>query len=471
MNWGIGNRGVGLAVGLMLSAVPGGVGPGTAFGQSAAGEWLPRFAGLGADKIVSALTVADLGDGPSLYAGGGFLVAGGAMVNMVARLEGNQWVALGEGIDLSQGMVWSLTEYDDGSGPALYVAGDFTGAAGKVVNHIAKWDGQEWWPLGEGMNGTIRGALAVYDDGNGPALYAGGDFWIAGGQPANHIAKWDGNEWHALGEGVDGIAHSVRALVVHDDGTGPALFVGGNFSTAGGQPAVGIAKWDGQQWHGVGGGVWHEKLSSRLVRGLVVYDDGSGPVLIATGQFSSAGGVPASGIAQWDGQSWSALGDGLAFDPPIGMTGRRLAVVQAGARSLLYAGGRFTVADGLEVNYLAQWDGTSWAALSTGMDEEVFSLTAFDEGDGPALFAGGNFSTAGGVASPRFAKWRPDFPDFDSDDDGDVDLIDLEQFVTCRSGPASPATPECRAVHDHNYDQRVDLADFQFLQAAFTGAR
>ena len=40
--------------------------------------------------------------------------------------------------------------------------------------------------------------LKVLDDGTGPALFAGGEFAAAGGVTVNRIAKWDGVTWHAL---------------------------------------------------------------------------------------------------------------------------------------------------------------------------------------------------------------------------------------------------------------------------------
>jgi hypothetical protein len=84
------------------------------------------------------------------------------------------------------------------------------------------------------MNGGVR-SLAVYDDGSGPALYAGGTFNIAGGVAAERIAKWNGSSWAPLGSGVSGGASTnVMALVVHDDGGGPALYAGGTFTVAGG---------------------------------------------------------------------------------------------------------------------------------------------------------------------------------------------------------------------------------------------
>ncbi|MFH0982056.1 MAG: hypothetical protein V2A79_11000 [Planctomycetota bacterium] len=58
---------------------------------------------------------------------------------------------------------------------------------------------------------------------------------------------------------------------------------------------------------------------------------------------------------------------------------------------------------------------------------------------------------------------------FDSDGDGDVDLVDLQGFVACVAGPVDPAPPGC-AVFDENGDAHVDLYDFRGFQLAFTGS-
>ena len=73
--------------------------------------------------------------------------------------------------------------------------------------------------------------------------------------------------------------------------------------------------------------------------------DSAGPTVYAGGTFWEAGGVSANNIAQWDGTAWSPLGSG------IGDGDRDLALDSAGN---LYAG----------ANSVAKWDGTasSWAA-------------------------------------------------------------------------------------------------------------
>ena len=59
-------------------------------------------------------------------------------------------------------------------------------------------------------------------------LYVGGNFTTAGGVTVNNIAKWDGTAWFALGTGTNS---TVSALAADSSGN---LYVGGNFTTADG---------------------------------------------------------------------------------------------------------------------------------------------------------------------------------------------------------------------------------------------
>ena len=159
-------------------------------------EWKPGFhwpGGNGLNNEVTALTVFNDGTGSALYVGGNFNVAGDVFpVNSIAKWNGTSWAPLGGGLGgVVSAAPRALTGFDDGTGPALYAGGHFTFADGAPANHIAKWDGTAWAPLGSGMNDAVL-ALAVFDDGTGQALYAGGFFTMAGGAPANHVAKWDG---------------------------------------------------------------------------------------------------------------------------------------------------------------------------------------------------------------------------------------------------------------------------------------
>ena len=290
--------------------------------------------------------------------------------------------------------IYALTVFDDGSGPALYAGGGFTTAAGVAANYIAKWNGSSWSQLGSGMNSFVY-ALTVFDDGSGPALYAGGFFTTAGGVAANDIAKWNGSSWSQLGTGMNSY---VTALTVFDDGSGLALYAGGAFTSAGHVAANEIAKWNGSSWSALGSGM------NNLVDALTVFDDGSGPALYAGGEFTTAGGVGTNRVAKWVGSIWSPLGSGVTkFGGSCFVSA--LMVFDDGGGPALCAGGNFTTAGGVAANDIAKWNGSSWSQLGSGMNEAVHALTIFEDGDGPALYAGGVFSSALDSGDSYLAKW------------------------------------------------------------------
>ena len=57
----------------------------------------------------------------------------------------------------------------------------------------------------------------------------------------------------------------------------------------------------------------------------------------------------------------------------------------------LFAGGFFTTAGGVAANRIAKWDGSSWSALGRGLNGSVLALATYDDGRGPALVAAGSF--------------------------------------------------------------------------------
>ena len=89
--------------------------------------------------------------------------------------------------------VESLTVFDDGGGTSLCAGGLFTSAGGLAANRVARWNGTSWSPLGSGTNGSVR-ALMAFDDrsGTGPALYVGGAFTSALDSGDGHVARWQG---------------------------------------------------------------------------------------------------------------------------------------------------------------------------------------------------------------------------------------------------------------------------------------
>ncbi len=301
------------------------------------------------------------------------------------------------------GAVRSQIVFDDGSGSALFATGSFTFAEGVDVFGLAKWANGKWSKMGQ-FGAPAGSACAIFDAGSGAALYVGGSFTVAGDAVANNVVGWDGANWFPLGTGLTSGALSprgVRALAVFNDGFGNKLYAGGQFSMAGGASAINIACWDGVTWTALAGGVGINGPSSQeRVSALCVFDDGSGPALYAGGLFATAGGVPASNVAKWNGSSWAAVRAG--FDHAVDA----LCTFQSGVTSVLVAGGDFTASGSTPLPHIAQWNGTSWAGLSSGIDGPVRSLVVSGIGGSPALFAGGKFGVAGGAPCPSIARWN-----------------------------------------------------------------
>jgi hypothetical protein len=335
--------------------------------------------GGGMDGSVSALAVDGSGN---LYAGGYFTTAGGVGASNIARWDGAHWSALGSGTDSFYGGVSALAL--DGSGN-LYAGGGFITAGGASTYGIARWDGANWSALGSGLNWGAE-VFDLAEDGSGN-LYAAGSFTTAGGISVNNIARWDGSQWSSMGNGLN---DSIYALAV--DGSGN-LYAGGNFIASGEASANYIARWDGSAWNPLDSSVnW------------TVYDlavDGSGNLYVG-GEFTTAGGLAANGIARWDGANWNSLGSGLGGN---GNGGWPNALALDGSGNL-YAGGYFSTAGGVSARNIARWDGSSWSAFhfapGNGMDGRIFDLALDGSGN---LYAGGEFTTAGGVSAQNISRW------------------------------------------------------------------
>ncbi len=234
------------------------------------------------------------------------------------------------------------------------------------------------------MNSYVY-ALAL----SGTDLYAGGWFTTAGGVPANYVAKWNGSAWSPLDSGMSGITFGVKALAM----SGTNLYAGGYSTVVGGVAANYVAKWDGSAWSVLGSGMGGISSTSYppypYVSALAV--DGAGH-LFAGGYFTTAGGVPANYIAEWDGSAWSAVGSGM---------NDQVSALAVDGTGHLFAGGYFTNAGGVPANYVARWDGGSWWTLGSGMSGQVSTLAADEMGH---LFVGGSFYRAGTNASFYIAQ-------------------------------------------------------------------
>ena len=402
--------------------------------DGAPGDYVAQWNGLVWGTGVGGTVYAETVFNGELIAGGSFGTAGDVTCNSIAKWDGSSWVPLGGGVDGS-GSIYALTVFDG----ELIAGGMFTNIGGGTCNRIAKWDGSSWAPLGSGMNSDVK-ALTVF---NGE-LIAGGTFSTAGGVTCNGIAKWDGSSWVPLGSGMYGPVYALAVL----DGE---LIAGGSFWKAGGVICNNIAKWDGSSWAALGSGM------NDGVDALTVFNG----ELIAGGTFGLAGGVPCSCIASWNPGTpgtWAPLGTGMggAYPPEV----HAMTVFNG----KLITGGYFTTAGGVVCRFIASWSPVtpgSWVPLGSGIGlssfASVYALTVFDG----ELIAGGNFYSAGGVASKNWARWSPLWGDANSDEA--VNEADIVPFVLALVDPDAydAQFPGCLPTCDVNRDAAVDGLDVQ----------
>ncbi len=335
------------------------------------------------------------GDGPlpsMLFAGGQFSSIGGVTANNIAAWDGASWRPLIEGaINGIDAEVHALRVHDG----ALIVAGSFSRAGGgdnaeDAVN-IARWDGQAWSPLGQGLlsEGSIVEALEVYDG----ELYAGGYFLLTGaGVHVSHMARWDGSAWQPVAGGVSGnpgpgYAH-VRDLKAYNG----ELWVGGWFSSAGAVAAANIARWDGSAWLAAGGGLGSPDAAER-VSALEIHNG----QLYAAGSFR--GSDESNNVAFWTGSTWEYLAGGVD-----GPDASEVFALKSYAHEL-YVGGNFTLDGGAPGNLIAKWDGTAWTSLEGFLSGASVRGLGLHAGAG-ALVVCGDFDAAGQLRLNSIGTWH-----------------------------------------------------------------
>lgn len=289
-----------------------------------------------APTAVNALTVMN----NVLYVTGAFSTAGGVKAMNVATWDSKVWHALGSGLGGRGDTKPSGTTIAVYKG-AIVAGGNFAYAGNVLVNGIARWDGRAWGSVAQGVAGGIPYTMLA----QGSMLIVGGSFTRAGTASAAHLAAFDGTKWVEYAGGTDTTAYVVAPCLGF-------IAVGGDFTSVGGGggargassvAANHIAIWTGATWMdiaGVSGG------TSPTVYGLA----GNEVTLYVVGRFTTAGRTNAANVASFDGYAWRALGTGLDG------TGRAAALYGGG----VFAGGDFKTAGGVSAQGIAEYLNGAW---------------------------------------------------------------------------------------------------------------
>ena len=315
----------------------------------------------------------------------------------MAKWNGTAWSNPGAGAGNGPNyLVYALAVASNGD---LYAGGIFNLAGGASANRVARWNGSAWGGLGTGVGNGMNdfvSAVAVASNGD---VYVGGNFTRAGGASANRVARWNGSAWSSLGaglgNGLNSYSGSVMALAVAGNGD---VYAGGVFTQANGISTAGfVEKWNGTAWVSLGTATIIG--SSSGISALAVAGNGD---VYAGGNFAYIGSTQANYVAKWNGTAWSSLGTGAANG--VNYVVNALAVAGNGD---VYVGGRFGLAGGASANRIARWNGTAWSSLGTGtangLDADVTALAVAGNGD---VYAGWAPTFAGGLATNHIAKWN-----------------------------------------------------------------
>jgi hypothetical protein len=434
-----------------------------------------------------------------LYVGGSLQAAGDVAVQNVACWDGTSWSAVGDGVPFR---VRAMTVFRS----RLVVAGD--AASPDARGGILEWNGTSWQPLAEGVAGTTAAAGIQALLPLGDSLYAGGNFAQAGLQPVRNVARWDGTQWHPVGEGPRGAGVSSLAsigtqvaagaaelsiwdgtswnalaaadlvslsnpvslasstsdlmalgfsrnpvaggpqtvVLVRDDGveiqglgsrnlglpemnalaaSSSGVVLGGAFRPRDVQLWECLARWDGRTWNSLNRGLNYPPTGLR-VRLLSVA--ASNDEILAGGVFPFVGTNQVNNIAQWDGSQWLPLGDGvLSVVTAVAWLGDRVVAATETAGILIWDGHAWhslglspllryqalavssnevfaagiTSAGSTSPGVIVRWDGRTWTEMATNLQSQVLCLYH----DGQRLYAGGRFTQIQGVASRGIAAW------------------------------------------------------------------
>jgi trimeric autotransporter adhesin len=291
-------------------------------------NWNAMGTGIDTSGIVGVGAICEYnGD---IYVTGTFRSFNDVIYNNMARWNGSAWLPVGGG--LHGGPVPTVADMCVYNG-LLYVVGRFDSAGTTAAGGVAAWDGTNWHSLGDSpvsiswpqtcivYDSTLimGGVFAAIDTGNGflsapriagwnaytnqwttygniggpindlvefhGEIYAGGSFQNTNG---NNVSRWNGNNWNAVGTGVD---NYVRTLCVYND----SLVAGGGFRHAGPLTVNFIAMWDGSSWNNLDSGFSTPLAFLPDVLGCIQFEDR----LYAGGFFSYAGATKCSKLAVW----------------------------------------------------------------------------------------------------------------------------------------------------------------------------
>ncbi|MGE0462752.1 MAG: hypothetical protein AB7Q16_15415 [Vicinamibacterales bacterium] len=325
--------------------------------------------------------------GTTLYATGGFSRIGGAPRLGAAALSTTTGVPLPWNPGVAGGFTNVLRSSTAGD---ILIAGAFTHLGAVPRPGVAAIDivTNEPLPFSITVDGVVRGITAV-----GNALYLSGTFQTVNGESRPNFAAVDRRTgallpWNPNASGAIGNILGGRSVAVQ----GSTAYLGGHFTSVGGQPRFGLALVDATTGAVLpftadtgGGGVNKVVLS--------------GQTMYVGGNFSMIGGQVRQGLAAFDLTSGTPALTPLSVTLTSGLTPAINTMKVVG--STLYLGGLFLSVNGQTRLRAAALTvpGGAVTAFNPGINAQVFDIDVL----GDTAYLAGAFSQVNGAFRPAFA--------------------------------------------------------------------
>ncbi len=126
------------------------------------------------------------------------------------------------------------------------------------------------------------------------------------------------------------------------------------------------------------------------------YVDSASNLLFVGGNFDTAGGMNINDIATWDGTNWNTFGNNAVFSSP----GNVSAIVNYNGNIII--GGDIDSIGLVKVNNIALWNGNDWQPIGSGFNGPVRDLIVY-QGE---LYACGQFLYSDTNYVGCFVKWN-----------------------------------------------------------------
>lgn len=317
--------------------------------------------------------------------------SGGTLV--VLEWSGSAWIQRGSTLVGTQAKL-GIAPSASGTGDEWVIYGNFSRTGFPLADRIAKFEGGDWAAIGEGLHGGGVAGVAWWDHdaiaSTPRLLVACGSFVQSGSKYVGHVALFEGTRWNSIGGGVDAPARSI-ATYEHASTGREELLVAASTEYA---EEARFRAFDGLTWRDAG-----DKRNFLASHATLQTWDPDGPLseppaalALITNEYAQPRVEP--GLFTWNGEEWRVVAQAPWVSESMQASWDRDG---NGSSRPVIAHVRMREFDTDELRELVLWDGVSWETHSLGFDAEYINTLAQWDPDGtgprtPLLVLGGTFT-------------------------------------------------------------------------------